>query len=163
MTMAYQPLPAAEIRNGLTFFPQEIFDQIYDYVFTAPSGTRNLSDTAQVRRDYNLLHIDKTTRAMFAKSYYSTVFEMLADPHDGTGKILLSWLRILPEAHRVLVQKVIFIFHEVAPCCVAHLSVTSPCDSQGKLWTARGMVLRSLGKRVARKVYIKVGERVERF
>ena len=82
--------------------PQELYDHIYDEVFTAPSTRIDIS------RNYSELHllsVSRVSREQFAKSYYqNTIFVV---DHD---KDLHLWLRaVAGSGHLQLLQEVRFV------------------------------------------------------
>ncbi|CZT24144.1 uncharacterized protein RCC_09861 [Ramularia collo-cygni] len=75
------------LRHGLAKIPQELYDEIYNLVFTAPPGIRDLSadslaiggqqSAAPSTRKYraalsttNLLQVSRSTRELYASTYY---------------------------------------------------------------------------------------------
>lgn len=105
-----------ELRSTLETLPQEIYDQIFEAVFTAPPGTRDLtggSNHNAYLQDFNLLRISRETRALYAKSYYGNQSCFYFKNHNSyMGWVhstfrVRSWLKLLPEAHRALLQEVV--------------------------------------------------------
>lgn len=72
--------PSVEsLRKGLNSLPQELWDQIYGEVFTAPRGIRDFSDNVAVRRDLNPMQVSRSTREQYEATYYDAEFEFSAD------------------------------------------------------------------------------------
>lgn len=148
--------------TNLMFLPQELFNQIYALVFTAPLETRDLNAVAQVRQDYNLLHIDHASRTLFAKTYYEAVFELSAGPD---GDELMTWLRMLPHGHRNLLRKVVAKL-DLWASDFRDLKVfgMSGRDMGGlNVRTIKFRVRMEMGGGIGGKVYTRVGARVESF
>lgn len=100
-----------KLRAGLETLPQELYDMIYNAVFTAAPGFRNLSKHHKktYRRDFNLLHVSHHSRALFASSYYGNQsrFHFVHWMHYSHDTVRPhSWLAMLPGAHRALVFEV---------------------------------------------------------
>ncbi|CZT24145.1 uncharacterized protein RCC_09862 [Ramularia collo-cygni] len=105
------------IRRGLATIPQEIYDQIYTAVFTAPRGIRDMSSpcdkpatAASVKSDYQLLHVSRSTRALYASTYYTSEFLFpfrIRDPGIfGISKAMIFWAQLLPKEHQLLINKI---------------------------------------------------------
>lgn len=110
-------LAIEELWSGLSKLPQELHDQIKKHVFTPAPGMRRLSKNYResFRKDINCLHVSRDTRASYAELYYGNgntfCFDGRYVPYFhglqyDTGRTR-SWLKVLPEAHRALLHKVV--------------------------------------------------------
>lgn len=107
--------------------PQELFDHIYEEVFTAPASTETYITRSQYERP-KYLHIDRHSRELSAQSYYgNTTFIFDSDdtslfgmgkhkPNEedfgrdnGTWHNLLRWLASTANSHLSMVQEICFI------------------------------------------------------
>lgn len=117
----------AQLRTRLENLPQELYDEIYDLTFAAEPGIRYLDRFVPegLKKDkirplfrgpdsVHLLHVDRASRAKFAKSYYGgsgAVFMATShsDRHgrnrDGT-RSCITWLLEVPESHREMIQDI---------------------------------------------------------
>lgn len=120
------------IRRGLESLPQEIYDQIYKTVFTAPTGTycpirRNGADSDRARahlatitgEDYNrndlkLFHIDHASRELYAKTYYGegSTFMFSIKVYYPNGNSFIntphkSWFHSIIRGHPKVLPKII--------------------------------------------------------
>ncbi|KAF2166093.1 hypothetical protein M409DRAFT_23820 [Zasmidium cellare ATCC 36951] len=105
--------------------PQELFDRIYDFTFTAEPGVRYLDrfnpyhhpmyiprPLFQKLDSINLLHVDRASRKQFAESFYGgdgAVFVMTGHAQRPAWWIkpaCIEWLSILPSQHRALIKDV---------------------------------------------------------
>lgn len=117
------------LRHGLVSLPQEVWDSIYNAVFTAPFGiyypakskaSKPDLDALKIkgtyhRNDLGLLHIDRASRELYAESYYGQgntfVFVTRIDGPGvkHTGGFCSEWFEMLPIAHRKYLPKVILV------------------------------------------------------
>ena len=91
--------------------PQELYDEIYDLTFTADDNA-----TVELRRDSkpfpSLLHVDRSSRDIFAKSYYANTTFTLAHSYFGRPgpaedlDFFNEWLGLTAE-HICLVENII--------------------------------------------------------
>lgn len=114
-------LTIEELHSALDTLPQEIYDQIYEAVFTASPGNRDLTKYTDMPvlsylQDFKLLHISRETRALYAKSYYGnqSCFRIKSHSYNGVDfshhtTRVHSWLKLLPEAHRALLHEVVMV------------------------------------------------------
>lgn len=87
--MAKPDLDTEALRKKLLELPQEIWDMIYEFTFTAPSGgIRSITNDTR-SEGLNLLHVSRETRARYAKLYYHAVWALDYDVD------LFKWLRSL--------------------------------------------------------------------
>lgn len=148
-------LDADTIRRELESLPQEIYDQIYKEVFTAPAGkycvirkNQTQEDRAHligiagedyVPNDLKLLHISRPSRELYAKTYYGKGSEFLFSiprfasyNYHWTNTRYQSWLMMLPRAHYELVPKIIMVPKTVA---------TKAWNPVQNIWTVRKHLL----------------------
>lgn len=97
--------------------PQELYNEIFEDVFTARTGVRNLTKNKRDSHyylDFKLLHVSRASRALYASTYYgnkstfqfdTALYNSTSFQHDTTR--LHSWLKMLPELHRALLYEVI--------------------------------------------------------
>lgn len=107
---------ADELRLGLESLPQELYDQIYNAVFTAPPGERNLSKRNKcnnIAEGLKLLQISHATREKYAASYFGDGGEFLIEDCWVGASMFVAWLRSIAAAHRALLWKIII----VCECC----------------------------------------------
>lgn len=92
----------ASLADRVQSLPAELVDKIIDLVFTP-----DLTSTITLTKDHkppHLLHVNRSTRASFAEAYYSnTPVEM---PKEEYRLRLGSFLRSLPPAHRLFINKI---------------------------------------------------------
>ncbi|KAI5362784.1 hypothetical protein Slin14017_G064650 [Septoria linicola] len=82
------------LRTLLESLPQELYDNIYDCVFTAEPATVTIC-----YEDYrfpHLLHVDRAPRSKFAESYYKVTEIEYGEPSE------VDWLETLPQQHQIL-------------------------------------------------------------
>ncbi|KAK3721394.1 hypothetical protein LTR37_003270 [Vermiconidia calcicola] len=60
-----------DLANRVQSLPQELFDTIYDQVFTSAGGERINIDSSKTYKPPYVLAVDRKSRELFAKSYYS--------------------------------------------------------------------------------------------
>lgn len=73
--------------------PQELYDSIYDYVFT--TDAEEVSITSDYRPPAQL-QVTRASRNLFARTYYR---EPTFICHKSDDPLLLKWLRALPAEH----------------------------------------------------------------
>ena len=111
-----------ELAERLQSLPQELFDQIYDEVFTAAAGTEvHIDGRYQPPVQLRVTH---ASREQFAKSYYGTItFRFCVDigpnpfRRDPSRKqrpgsrlqCLIWWLQSLPDMHLSLLRDIRFM------------------------------------------------------
>lgn len=107
------------LRAALEGLPQELYDQIYIATFTAHSRIRNLSSLKRATycKDFGLLQVSHASRVLFAATYYGNLsrFRFDSTPCPAhlppgwwpTSSRAISWLKMLPEAHRTMLYEVI--------------------------------------------------------
>ncbi|KXS98307.1 hypothetical protein AC578_6828 [Pseudocercospora eumusae] len=124
ITMATNP--PRSLRDLLHTLPQELYDEIFHMTFTADAAIRKLNIAFKKRVVYKsstkgsicwrepyfysnvaavfppLLHVSRSTRAQFAKSYYGQGAFVAAHDRDAVRK----WAEILPSDHRSLLGHV---------------------------------------------------------
>lgn len=100
-------LSVEDIRRGLKSLPQELYDEIYRFTFTKPSGPLDLRNAAKVRSDLKLLHISSEIRELYASAYYSRRVIFRVDNKTGGNRFRL-WLKSLPSKHRALLPELRF-------------------------------------------------------
>lgn len=118
-------LDVQALRRGLATLPPELWLEIYEIVFTARSGVyrlnnpgyldpaRLMSSNATPRENWKLLHVDRASRALFAKSYYAqdAVFEdPLCFSACFPGTKIYEWLETLPPTHLAFIKKIVVVF-----------------------------------------------------
>lgn len=119
--------------------PQEIFDMIYNEVFTARPAVRRVRRPDikgyTTHRVPHLMHVSKATRMKFAISYYSNSVFVFPEPYD-----CFAWLgSVLPE-YRKLLRDIRYI--------VSDLEVRSGRAAWVRSFWTHGVQLR-VGKDVA--------------
>ncbi|CZT19487.1 uncharacterized protein RCC_05338 [Ramularia collo-cygni] len=102
-------LTADQLRAGLETLPQELFDSIGEYTFTAQPGTRSISTKsgrATHRAHLKLLQVDSATRNLYAQSYYGqgAIIRLMTDDN-------VSWLNSLSAGHAALLRDFVFVYH----------------------------------------------------
>lgn len=105
--MAFTILSVDDIRRGLEYLPQELYDEIYNFTFTFtdPSGPLDLRDIAKVRADLKLLRVSSATRELYAsKCYNRSVIIEVKNPSSYHGA--RKWLKSLPRKHLALLQTI---------------------------------------------------------
>ncbi|CZT15458.1 uncharacterized protein RCC_01314 [Ramularia collo-cygni] len=107
------------MRERLEDLPQELYDQIYKTVFTAPPGVRNMHNGDGVNT--RLLQISRASRALYAKSYYGAgadfVFTSEMYLYHST---MLSWIQVLPAEHLEYIERITMIsFEQASPAMIA--------------------------------------------
>lgn len=89
------------IRTGLATLPQELYDQIYTDVFTAPSGQVRNINSRDLDLALKLLQISRNSRVLYAKSFYDAEFEYETDMYR-----FIDWLRTVHRSDRDLMRKI---------------------------------------------------------
>ena len=79
-----------ELRALLELLPQEIYDHIYQHVFTAAPAGVLVTHTGY--RFPKLLHVDRASRTAYAKSYYNVTTFIIT---SGSW-VCRAWFRALP-------------------------------------------------------------------
>lgn len=65
----YRPFTVDELRSGLSNLPQELYDEIYSFVFAPPpTNTRDLN--MKTYKPPIQLQVNRATRKIFSKEYY---------------------------------------------------------------------------------------------
>lgn len=118
-------LDSDALRKGMESLPQEICNLIYDEVFTAPRGVRKVFGTLEitpkillhgatihthVKEHLHLLHVSRASRELFAKTFYDARFivhHIIESPRPQNLAPFISWLKVLPAAHRDLIREII--------------------------------------------------------
>ena len=83
--------------------PLELFNRIYDYVFTASP------DTLEINKDYkstHLLRVNTNSRHLYAESFYGFINSIFVFRNHA---MVENWLKALDPAHRDLIQAVQYI------------------------------------------------------
>lgn len=149
-------LDSEQLRHGLESLPQELYDQIYNAVFTARPGVRQIDGLlGTFRRDMKFLHVSSATRALYAKTYYGqgATFEVhgrFAWAQDE----LQQWLYLLPPDHRALLQRVTVVER------------TARYSTMSKQWLLAFMrtVMKEIdskgNERLGAKLFMKVGNTI---
>ncbi|KAK4618610.1 hypothetical protein CLAFUW4_12160 [Fulvia fulva] len=92
------PATSDSLPTRVQALPQELFDIIYDYTFTASPTTLNVSDTTTSAQVFpRLLHVSRASRKQFAESLYTT---RIID--FGTSRIYKPWYYIMDAPERVV-------------------------------------------------------------
>lgn len=86
--------------------PRELYDEIYDLTFTAEANTTVVLDRKDSNPFPNLLHVDRSSRSVFAKSYYANTTFTFTLWYPGARDLAFvsRWLRGLSAEHVCLVQ-----------------------------------------------------------
>ncbi|CAK3924881.1 Hypothetical predicted protein [Lecanosticta acicola] len=147
---------AEDLARLLLTLPQELYDEIYAWTFTANPGTRTIrrAETGRnIRKDMsgtsnqtkinrNLLFVSRATRAQFAASYYGGFgAKFLVD-----RELVIKWLHTLPEEHRDMFRQV--------KCLVRKGYGNRYIDFQLCLWKLQISVKREFGCCIASKMRI---------
>lgn len=117
-----------ELRARLADLPQELYDTIFDFTFTAEPGIRyldrfspdctelcNARPLFRVPDSVHLLHVDRTSRNQFARSYYGGDEAVFVAAYFSGGQeyschssTCCNWLESLPPDHRAMIRDVRF-------------------------------------------------------
>lgn len=108
-------LTSEELCAALETLPQELYDQIYSTVFSTPRKEMYIftpGDTRSVPFP-KLLHVSRASRKLFAERYYGNGSRFVFGSHKD-GRLgydydivhVRNWLKLLPEEHRALLQRV---------------------------------------------------------
>lgn len=103
-------LDADSIRRALESLPQEIYDQIYVAVFTAPAGIRKINldmSTETMKQASSLLQVSSASRSIFAKSYYGCS-DIIVQGYK-SSQHLQRWIKSLSKADHTLLQRVVVL------------------------------------------------------
>lgn len=103
---------AGSLRAALENLPQELYDEIYNFVFTEPPGIRNFNSPA-LMISMNLLQISRSTRKQYAASFYSAEFEC-----EYMGYRFIFWLLGLPRKHVKYISKITERGHDWWPMSI---------------------------------------------
>jgi hypothetical protein len=96
---------AGELNRRIQSLPQELFDMIYDFTFTAVATVPRITIDEHYRPPA-LLRVDPIPRRAFAKVCYG-LNELHPDFDDILDdKVMKAWLRSIPKEHRVYVRKI---------------------------------------------------------
>lgn len=125
------------LRFQLESLPQELYDQIYNHISTAPKAMNLIEICRKLRlARFHLLHVDRTFRAQYAKSYYTNT----AFAFDHVRHALIPWLLNIPREQVRWIEK------------LAYESDEHPLECGFFLHAAESIVARDFGKSIARKV-----------
>lgn len=124
---------AHELRGRLGTLPQELYNLIFDFVFTAEPGAREITVPRSLQREMNakqrarrmkaaatrrqdlkLMNISQATRARYAKSYYCDRVVFLEESdwsckHLELGTNVVTWLEMLNQDHRAMIYDVTLV------------------------------------------------------
>lgn len=101
------PETAPSLADLVQSLPPELYSDIYTHTFTAP--TNGIVDIEHDRLFPALLHVDRHSRELFAKSYYDTtkfVLHRNDKKYDGIDAFE-RWMDRIPGHHRPLVSNFI--------------------------------------------------------
>lgn len=99
------------LRDLLAQLPQELYDQIFNGIFTATPATRNLYTGEGISS--NLLQVDRASRDVYAKSYYGPGNTFFFGPEDPfTSYTMLSWTYTLSATHLNMVDHISLIYED---------------------------------------------------
>ncbi|GIZ41701.1 hypothetical protein CKM354_000499700 [Cercospora kikuchii] len=115
--------------------PEELYNSIYDDVFTAMPGTLIVRDKSSTWP--HLLHVDRASREMYARSYFAVTTIVICDDRFG-----YHWLRALSHYHIDLVKKIFCL-------CPA---IESPGFWHTDHLSMQPMLQRTYGKKKAEKM-----------
>lgn len=94
-----------DLANRVQSLPQELFDKIYDQVFTSAGGERINIDSSKTYKPPHLLAVDHKSRELFAKCYYSrNIFVIEVRPYS-IDPIALGWLKALSAEHCIFLYE----------------------------------------------------------
>lgn len=165
------------LRRSMNTLPQELWDSIYDHVFTAPPGVRILQRTAfayskhllldgpvtHVSDHLHLLHVSNHSRELYARTYYAARFVTLfigSFSRKGCRRYsysdrLARWLESIPEAHRSLIREIIIEDDQVPEAVCSEVdSVLEYRSLCGQAWTCYLELSRRVGNEAAMKVFL---------
>ena len=97
-------IAANDISERVQDLPQELYDIIYQYTFTAEFGE------VEINADYKtpkLLAVDRASRHLYAKSHYrgrTFCIAHLSNDH----RDLFRWLKSLPSDHQAMIREIRF-------------------------------------------------------
>ncbi|UJO21254.1 uncharacterized protein CLAFUR5_10900 [Fulvia fulva] len=99
-------ITSEDLKRHLSSLPQELYDGIYERIFTADD--RQIQTISRAWHAPHLLHVDRSSRQKFARSYFTTpsAFYM---PHSNYGIeyfMLASWLAVLDDTHADMIQSI---------------------------------------------------------
>lgn len=100
---------ADELQVRLDSLPQELYDQIFDAVFTAAPGERILSKRNKcsiIAEGLKLLRISRATREKYATTYFGHGAEFVLERCAVQQWVHENWYKSLAPAHMSLLQKV---------------------------------------------------------
>ncbi|CZT15388.1 uncharacterized protein RCC_01252 [Ramularia collo-cygni] len=95
----------------LNRLPQELYEEIYNLVFTAPAGPINLTVRFNpiIHLSLKLLRIDSNSRKKYAASYYSREFTFHAKWLMDSIQPFIRWTRSIDSCHLAFLTKVTLV------------------------------------------------------
>ncbi|USW56841.1 hypothetical protein Slin15195_G101600 [Septoria linicola] len=109
-TVLMSPTGANTLRMRLESLPQELYNRIYDQVFTAACSIVVVAREGTRKAEY-LLQVDRVSRAQYAKSYYgNTKFVFPTAIQD-----LVPWLRRMSRSELHLISDMAIEWRDLPP------------------------------------------------
>ncbi|KAK3679594.1 hypothetical protein LTR37_021380 [Vermiconidia calcicola] len=110
--------------------PAELRDNIYEFVFITARSKVHITSNY---RPPALLQLDRTSRDLFARSYYRKTTFVLQDP--GSWTRLVQWLQSLERSHQSMLQDIL-----IQTCTEINSSYFRHCKSMKRDGSDRGIV-----------------------
>lgn len=112
ITIDEMSIPALRHKLSSATIPQEIYDLIYAFTFTAPSGPIDLTNRRRnpiLSLSHKLLHLSPSTRNLVAQSFYIREFCFRASLFMSCINPFLAFLDSIAPQHRGSLRKVTFM------------------------------------------------------
>lgn len=103
-TAPYKALTADQLRAGLVTLPQELYDEIFQSVFSAPSSTIRYINKETYKPPVQL-QVSQETRKLFSKNYYGAAeasWIFVCGDHDSAMR--RWWKSLDPDSIAVLCE-----------------------------------------------------------
>ncbi|CAK3924817.1 Hypothetical predicted protein [Lecanosticta acicola] len=131
------------LRERLEKLPQELYNEIYNWTFTANTRNRDIDrgrqETFIAPDSGTLLQVDHLSRQQFAASYYGGEHVVFV-AHDSNANVgsWRRWLQTVPAEHRHMIRELRIIW----PCTQSSASdVLDYYDRRGKRYRALATLL----------------------
>jgi hypothetical protein len=104
-------LSVEAIKRGLKKLPQELYNEVYIFVFTAPRGPIDLTNRSNpvIHTALKFLSISSDSRAIYAASYYSREFTLRENWFMHSITPVIEWVDSVPQAYRHVFTKLTLI------------------------------------------------------